>query len=132
MSIWNQNPVAKTRTAPHVRLIEILYNIGFYVTEELPVGKYFLDCYLKDGHLGFEADGPTHSRMKSAIKKDAARDAWILENAGIPIMRITADALMKKSMEANVIASIQSFMDEWWNDLDERCELADRNGFEWD
>ena len=60
-------------------------SLGFQVISEQPFGKYFLDCCIQeDGKdFGFEFDGPWH--MKS---RDLERDAWILENCSVPIMRI--------------------------------------------
>ncbi len=79
-------------TALQRRLTLTLERLGFYVEEEVPVGAYRLDCYVRELHMAFEADGPMH-RGFSAQRRDRKRDAWIREVAGIPVIRVDGKLL---------------------------------------
>lgn len=93
MSLSNRSPVPTTMTKPHRLMHSLLVTMGFDVEDEVKVGKYSLDCYIRQLHMGFECDGKrVHAGVKKQ-QKDRARDRWIMEHAGIPIMRIQADAL---------------------------------------
>ena len=57
-------------------------------------GRYRVDAYLPEYRLAFEADGHRWHRDKAgAPERDAARDAWILENHGVIVVRLDQDSL---------------------------------------
>ena len=71
-------------------MIDLLKEVGFeIIIPEHPMGHYFIDAYLPNEHLAFEADGKYwHSRLE--IKEhDKKRDAWLLENCSLPVIRLT-------------------------------------------
>lgn len=72
-----------------------LTQMGVTWVEEYPVGPYSIDIYLKDFNRGVEIDGPWHSKPK-----DLARDAKILEEYGIEIVRIKVATSKGPALEA--------------------------------
>lgn len=112
-------------TKIHVRLHETLWGLGFDVEDELKVGPYFIDCYVRELHLGFEADGQAYHKGKDA-QRDAERDAWILANAGIPIKRVP-DYDLKREHDPETVRMLEEFMDEHGFDVEERRAIAARN-----
>lgn len=94
--------------------------MGLTCWNEFPVGKYFLDIFVEEFWVGFEYDGPTHSGL-SAKRKDAARDLWIMENAGIPVLRIDNALLSSRDV---LEASVREFVDRWVDTLVTRRETG--------
>ena len=111
MPIDNRAPAPTTMTTPHKRLHSLLRVMGFEVEDEVQVGRYWLDCFVREAWVGFECDG---KRIHAGVRKqakDGARDEWIYDNAGIPLMRIQADALQFRLWE-ELKVHIMAFIDE--------------------
>ncbi len=83
---FGKEPTPTRGTSLERTLHAALAHMGFYVEDSVQVDAYELDCYVRELHLGFEADGPTHSGHRQV--KDAQRDARILEAFGIEILRV--------------------------------------------
>ena len=83
-------------TKPHLEVHSLLVDLGFLVADEFKVGRYTLDMYIKEVHLGFEFDGPLHEMPKQQ-RHDKLRDYWLLHEAGIPIFRVDATLLKNKN-----------------------------------
>ena len=104
MPEWTRDPIPKTQTALHRRLHDVLLLAGYDVEDEVQAGPYSLDCYVREVHVGFEADG----RDFHQGKRDAARDDEILRDLSLPVVRFseaelrtgTDDALVTKVIEA--------------------------------
>lgn len=118
MPEWTRSSTPTTLTVIHKNLHATLWGLGFDVEDEYHVGPYSLDCYLEELHLGFEADGQKYHKAA----KDAVRDAWILENSGIPILRIK-DYDLKRSNDPETVKMIEAFIDEYGVDVKERKRL---------
>lgn len=112
-------------TVPHVRLHDLLLWQGFDVEDEVQAGPYRLDCYVRELHLGFEADGPHHGGLTR--NRDAARDGWIWENLGIPVLRVAADELRLRDGPA--VDSVRRFIEEHRWTVAERLARAERWGW---
>lgn len=124
MPEWDRPQTARTTlTEPHRRLKALIERAGFWVQDELSVGKYSVDCYVHELHLGFEADGGTH-RGRSSSRKDAARDLWILENAGIPLLRVTDVELGTEASREAAYAKVLAFIDEHAETVEARRQVA--------
>jgi very-short-patch-repair endonuclease len=95
-------------TAPHRKLVEIIQQIGFEVLAEYAVGPYMLDCYLPEFHVGIEADGPGHSRVR-----DAKRDG-VLCDLGIPVLRLGTALIEQEPEDARkyIVDFAQDFQDD--------------------
>ena len=106
-------------TKPHQRLASLLRIMGFDVENEFKVGRYRLDIYVRELHLGFECDGKRYHAGVAKSKRDKARDEWILEHAGIHIMRIQADAIQWRLWE-DLKPQIAQFIDEYAGDIEAR------------
>jgi len=79
------------------KLMKMIEDLGLDVVEEYPVGPYKIDIYCHTFKLGFEADG----KFYHGWKRDERRDKWILDNFGIPILRIKdTEILDSKKVEA--------------------------------
>ena len=91
-------------TALQRRLTSALERLGFYVEEEVPVGAYRLDCYVREIHVAFEADGPYH-RGYAAKQRDGKRDGWICTVAAVPIFRLNERQLGLPDAELDAILS---------------------------
>lgn len=101
----------------HKKLIKLLNEIGFMVETEVRVGRYSLDCYVEDLHVGFEAD-TKKTHMKG---RDRKRDHWIMENYKIPILRVDVEEHKDKE---TLKKKILDFVFQHGDDAEER-----RNGF---
>jgi len=79
--------------------------LGIGTQLEYDVGKYSIDIYVPDLELGIEIDGPYHLR-----KRDAKRDAYITENFGIEMWRISIkdiNASYKKEFIGKLLERVQ-------------------------
>lgn len=74
----------KQFTAGQMALEKILNDMGLMTVLEYPVGPYTLDIYLPEVNKAVEFDGPMHNH-----KRDARRDAWLLENKNIEVFRVS-------------------------------------------
>lgn len=70
------------------KLIDFLVCAGFEVIiPEQRFGMYFVDAYLANEHIAFEADGDYWHNLRSD-GYDIARDACLLEQFGLPVVRL--------------------------------------------
>ena len=77
------------------KLIDFLTNAGFeIVIPEQRFGTYFVDAYLANEHIAFEADGDYWHNLRSA-NYDTTRDAYLLTQFKLPVVR-----LREKEIEA--------------------------------
>lgn len=83
------------------------------------MGRFVLDIFLEEAWIGVEMDGAPFHRGLSKQRRDSARDAWILENAGIPILRLTPDDLKD---EARLEAAVRDFCEKHEASYNERRE----------
>lgn len=106
-----------------MRLHDALVDAGFDVEDEVQVGTYSLDCYVREWHLGFEADGPVHGRAFQR-RRDAKRDAWLLGTAGIPLLRVSYERL-GQTPDETLGDDIRDFIDRHAASVHERRRLAE-------
>jgi len=100
MAIHSQEET--TRSAPHRRVERILDQMQISYESEVAFHPFSIDIYLGEFHAGLEIDGPSHSP-----KKDAARDARLLNEYFLPIMHIPAE-LVRSDIEAPVISFLEA------------------------
>ena len=100
-------------TANHKKLIKVLNQLGLMIDTEVRVGNYSLDCYCYDLHLGFEAD----TRRTHMRGRDKKRDAWIMDNFNIPILRVD---IMEYKDKETLNTKIIDFISKWAHSADER------------
>lgn len=98
MSITHQDETS--HTAPHRRAERILARMQIGFDSEVGFKPYSVDVYISEWHLGIEVDGPGHSP-----KKDAERDAVLLEKYYLPVLRLKSDL-----PGAEVIEKIEDFI----------------------
>jgi len=89
----------KVPTSPTVIeniLVDILLREFPCVEKYKKFGRYEVDAYLPKYHLAFEADGERWHQNKD---RDIKRDAFLLENFSLPVIRFTGKELvaMKKA-----------------------------------
>lgn len=114
-------------TRPQRRLHDLLWALGFDVEDEVSVGgRFSLDCYVRELHLGFEADGPYHRRMRSDRARDVTRDAWIMAHAGVPVLRLTDEELSRP--DGDLLPRLRAFLDEHRDNAEQRRLTALRTG----
>jgi very-short-patch-repair endonuclease len=121
MPQWDRPVEDTTGTRGHRALHDAIVAVGFDVEDEHAVGRYSIDCYVREAHLGFEFDGPKHG-WRSAKKRDSERDLWIRENGGIPIMRVTDRDVSRRS---ELAGRIRQFI------IDNEHDIADRRAQGW-
>ena len=92
--------------------------------DELQVGRYRLDCYVRELHLGYEADGRRYHRGAVKLRRDAERDAWIRENAGIAVLRVP-ERLLKPSADAEPTDLLVTWTLGLADSAEERRRVAD-------
>lgn len=127
MSELNRDPTPTTQTKIHKRLHDTIWLMGFDVEDETAVGKYSLDCYVRELHCGFEADGHNYHRGKRQRSRDAARDSWILANAGIPILRVP-DTMLSSAHNPALIEDINQFINKYADSAELRRAVSDAIG----
>jgi very-short-patch-repair endonuclease len=99
-----------TGTSGHRALHRFLVEaMGFVVEDEHPAGRYSIDCYAEEVHAGFEYDGRDFHASTAQRRRDAERDAWILGELGIPIMRFT-DADLLKGKRAGMFEAVDGWL----------------------
>ncbi len=93
-----------TFTAAHSRMIDILQANGIQVEPEVPfpcrewvpghalmrMHPYQVDIYLPESHVAVEVDGVSHANRS---KRDAKRDAMLLDQHKLPILRIRNESV---------------------------------------
>lgn len=112
---------APTPTAPQLELQAFLSDLGLTVCEEWPIGQFFVDVFCEEALVGFEYDGDPYHRTDGQLRRDREREAWIWENAAIPILRIRAEDMKDRvALAARVLA----FVEEHSETYDERKPKA--------
>ncbi len=112
--------IPTTLTAGHRQLHRLLADhFGLEVEDEWPAGRFWIDCYSSEIHMGFEFDGEDFHASVGQRRRDAERDAEILEEHGVPIFRVTAEDLKVRS-RADLIQRIETFMDQYGDDIRDR------------
>lgn len=105
---------------PHRQLHDLLGELGFDVEDELSVPPYSLDCYVRELHLGFEADGALYHSGPRKKQRDAQRDRDILNQYGIPILRLRDNELASST----VSSLIDGFIGVYAESAEERRLVA--------
>ena len=77
------------------RMIEVFLSEFKIVIPEQSFGKYTVDAYLPEEHLAFEADGSYWHNRPGVNLRDKKRDAYLLSEFGLPIVRLTEDEINK-------------------------------------
>ena len=96
-------------TKGQLKLQKVLQDLGFAVDLEEPFHIYRIDCYVKEFHIGVEYDGAGHSWKK----RDEKRDAFLMENFKLPILRVT-------DKNGYTVKDITDFIDLWAESSKER------------
>ncbi len=109
-------------TAPHLKLSRWLSDLGLQPWNEFPVGKYTVDVFLEEAWVAVEFDGYLFHRGDSKHRRDRARDAWILERAGIPILRVSDDELDRLD---DLQTRLEVFLTEHADTYEERRKLGE-------
>jgi very-short-patch-repair endonuclease len=74
--------------------------VGLQTILEYQVNEYYIDIYCRECNIGFEFDGPFHSK-----NRDIKRDKEILDSKGIKIFRVT------DLKDPELISKIMEFID---------------------
>ena len=119
------NDVKRTMTKPHRKLIKILRECGFTVEVEVNFPPKWVDCYLPDYHVAFEADGPQHSR-----EKDLDRDAYLMAEYALPVYHVT-ELLLRKEAKTVYVELLGIIMGTTWSPtlIERRLVARDRGAF---
>ena len=114
--------VAGVRRLGSGLVVSIQTDTGTLVVE----GLASHNCYVRELHLGFEADGPTHSGHRRV--HDMRRDEHIRVEYGVPVLRFLAATLLAvtRGVEQRVVAerTVQGFIDRHGHDVGHRRERA--------
>lgn len=102
-------------TVPHKRLIKVVEELRLSHLEEAEFGKYFIDVYLPEFHIGLEADGPHHLQ-----KADAIRDSNLMEAYGLPLLHIHHIDLGTVGKREMVKERIIEFIEIWHPTIKQR------------
>lgn len=121
---WDREAPKKEYTRPERRLMSMLAEMGLQVQGQVPVGRYRLDVFVKEVWLGFEADGAKAHAGLVRKTKDAERDQWIYDNAGIPVLRIPEVKLRRHCWEETK-ADLMAFIEDWGPSAERRKERGD-------
>lgn len=115
-------------TLGHQQLVSLVTQMGFQVRIEEPFAPYVVDVYIPEMHVALEADGPRHSK-----RKDALRDAVLLEQYGLPVLRFANKELgrgmvtggYKRPLDRIVPLPrlVEEFMEQHGKNIEERRAL---------
>lgn len=108
-----------TETLPHRQLHGLLVELGFIVEDERRFGRYSVDCYVAELHLAFEADGEDFHRGR-ARARDNDRDMWLMERAGLPVLRLADRELSSDKARQQAAWKVRDFVDLHAGSLAER------------
>lgn len=81
-------------TKAHKRISDLCRRNRLEILDEEPVGRFRIDIYLPEWHLGVEVDGPTHSPLK-----DEQRDGELWREYGLPILRLPHDVTLETAWQ---------------------------------
>ena len=111
-----------TLTTCHRQLIKLLTHLGFTVDVEVSFPPKWVDCYLPDYHVAFEADGPHHSRAK-----DEDRDAYLMSTYALPVYHLRYSTL--KYEDRSIRALVKILLAHCWQtSVTERRMIAWKAG----
>ena len=122
MSIIEQE-VKTTLTVPHLQLISALEHLDVEIVIEGEFPPYWVDCYLPDYHVAFEADGPSHSQIK-----DKNRDDVLMINYALPVFRISSEDLDKGKQYIYEVLILELLEHSWKNSVIDRKMHAWQRG----
>ena len=80
-------------TRPQLMLAAFLHGCGFAVDLERRFGRFSIDCYLPEYHVAFEADGTYWHSLPKTIAHDIRRDAELLQEFALPVIRFREDEI---------------------------------------
>lgn len=122
---WQTQEPDYTRTKPHMRLVKVLQHLGYEVELEASFPPKWVDCYLPELHVAFEADGPQHTQVK-----DDDRDAFLMVTYALPVYHVSSDILVEKTSLDEVARGILKIVltKVWGVSLIERRLLAWKAG----
>lgn len=121
-------PAPKQLTAGHKRVHEyITQTLYFPVEDEVQVGIYTLDMYVRELHVAIEYDGHLYHSTPKQKLHDETRDVWLKDTVGIPVLRIR-EMKTKKDQEQELL-KILPFFESQVDDIDERINKARSYGF---
>jgi len=120
MPEWTRSDAPTSGTEPHRRLALALEDLGLAVEIEVQVGPYRVDCYVRELHLAFEADGPLHD-APAARRHDQVRDAWLRRTAALPVIRV-------RTLREREAASLMQAIDPHRLDAEARRFRAQESG----
>lgn len=121
MPQWDRSVQNTTDTKGQKKLAKVLREIGFEVENEVPVGIYSIDCFVRELCLAFEFDGPSHTMRKN---KDKKRDEWLL-SLGIPTFRVKVDIVESRYSSSKLTQDILEFVKQWEDSVLVRQRLAE-------
>lgn len=91
---WLENLVAGQRPAQHPtdieRILRSLFSAYPDAQYEVCFGRYRVDAYIPSLHIAFEADG----EYWHDANRDGERDAYLMEQFGLSVVRLTGTELM--------------------------------------
>lgn len=91
---WLENLVAGQHPAARPTSIELILRslLSAYPDAQYEVnfGRYRVDAYIPSLHIAFEADG----EYWHDANRDGKRDAYLMEQFGLPVVRFTGSELM--------------------------------------
>lgn len=122
MSDWGKAPQSTVLTDGHRRLHNLLVGMGLQVEDERSCGRYVIDCYVPEVHLGFEFDGSNYHSSVLQRRRDEERDRAILAEAGLPLLRVTEREMRRAGGREAVMERVRAFIEEHGDDVEERRE----------
>lgn len=109
----------KRLTKGHLEVHEIVVYCGFDVDDEVEFPPYTVDIYVPELHVAVEYDGPMHDGYGQK-KKDRIRDQYLIEEYGLPVLRINH----KDLGSVDTVAHIYSWLEENGTEVDRRKQIA--------
>lgn len=75
---------------PQLDLANYLLAVGYDdLALEVPFGRAFIDIYAPNEHLAFEADGSYWHSLPGRSESDKARDATLMKEFELPVIRFS-------------------------------------------
>jgi len=121
-SVSSEQPTSLTGL--HKNLRALIQDMGLEVEDEVQVGRYRVDCYVREVHGVVEADGTPWHSGPAKRKKQRERDAWLLSHAGLHVLHIEPRDIRNREAREVTRKLIELWIEHHAHDYEHRKQIG--------
>ena len=121
-SVSSEQPTSLTGL--HRRLRTIIQDLGLEVEDEVQIGRYRVDCYIREVHAVIEADGTPYHSGPAKRKKQRERDEWLLSRAGVHVLHIEPRDIRNRAAKEVTKKLIKLWIEHHASDYERRKQIG--------